>query len=418
MRWTCPSIFLLAAIGCGSGAAGPVADAGGGDVLTASDVRTDADRAAVDAVAAEDVRADADRPAVDAFTADVGSPDATAPDRFSALRARLARAVSEGTVPGLQFVLRDAREAPLLEFAAGAYALDQQLPLDSSIKPVTSLVLHTLVRDGMLRYEDTLGERLGWTGREAAVTVEQLLAFSSGFPGNSTCLTLPPMLTAQGALRVPMDRASLADCATTVRTNGLAGTPGTEFRYGANHQLLLALVAETVTGRPWAELFDQRVRAPLGLGDAQIRYTNNRVAASAVGNARAFAAIYRAMGIDAGLLGARPQVPTFLPPSIADRFFADYIRARSVRIVDSPWQALNREVHFGLGVWILCDDYADPNTCVYLGSGGNGTTAWIDPQSRYAAALVLYQGSFAGYRDGYALMLELLPLLRAALSGT
>jgi CubicO group peptidase (beta-lactamase class C family) len=351
---------------------------------------------------------------VDVPDVDGATNAADASDPFASVRQRLDEAVRDGSVPGYQLVIRDETDVPLLAIAGGDYALAQLLPLDSSIKPVTSLVVHTLVRDGVLDYDTTMGTALGWTGPEAAVTVAQLLSFSSGFAGSSDCLTPPPRLGPTGALVVPPDRATLADCAAQIRAEGLIATPGSEFHYGASHQLILALVADTVTGQRWNELFAARVLAPLGIAESDLRYTNNRVAASAVGHAGAFATVYRAMALDAGILGAG-RTPALLPRAQMDRFFADTNRDGGVAIVDSPWMAIGEEVHFGLGIWIRCERWDDGASCLYFGSGGNGTTVWMDPVSRTVSALVLYQGEYVGYQTGYALMNELVPRIRAAL---
>jgi CubicO group peptidase (beta-lactamase class C family) len=340
---------------------------------------------------------------------DAGS-DSTS--RWQVVAEELDRAVSTREVPGYQFVVRTDAAAPVFSRAGGIFTEDTVIPFDSSIKPVTAAVLLTLVRDGRLRLEDTLGQRLGWTGPEAGVTIEQLMAFSSGFPGNSTCLTPPPQLR-NGQLIEPANRASLEQCAATIRAGGLVAAPGTEFHYGANHQLVLALVAERVTGQPWSELFDQRIATPVGLAPGAIRYVNNRVAASAVGTAEAFARVYQALAFDAGFLPAA-RAPVLVPRALMDQFTTDSIQTRGVRLASSPWEGTGLVVHFGLGVWVECADYTQRDTCVFFGSGGNGTTVWMDPSSGHVGALVLYQGSFTGYRTGHALMTRLLPLVRLA----
>jgi CubicO group peptidase (beta-lactamase class C family) len=307
----------------------------------------------------------------------------------------------------------DATAEPLLVHSGGAFDDDTLVPLDSSIKPTTSLLIHTLIRDGLLNDDDTLGELLGWASPEGDVRVDQLLSFTSGFPGSSTCLTPPPMLRG-GTLVVPPNRTTLAECAEQVRAGGLFASPGTEFHYGANHQLILAVVAETVTRMSWDALFEARVLTPLGFTADQLGYRNNRVAASATSTAMYYSTVFRAIASDAGLLDA-DATSLLIPRERADAFLADYIRTNDVTITDSPWMATSREVHFGLGIWILCGDYADPATCLYLGSGGNGTTAWMDPVGNYVAALVLYQGSFTGYRVGADVMEELVPAIRTAL---
>ena len=337
--------------------------------------------------------------------------DSDTADPFAGLTEPLEDGVDNGNLPGYQFVVQDAGGNVLFASAGGDFDADQAIPLDSSIKPVTAAVVLTLVDSGDLSLDSTLRQEFGWRGAPGQVTVRDLLAFTSGFPGGAFCITPPPRLR-DGDLVVPEPRRSLEACAESIRDSGVSATPGTTFRYGAAHQHILAYLVEETTGRSFEAVFQERVRNPAGLSSSDIRYANDRVAAGAVGHAGAMATLFNHLGRDGSLLEGGPA--GLLDPMVAQALFADDTRANEVTIEESPWDRIGQVLHFGLGVWIDCEDFADTSTCIWLGSGGNGTTVWIDPASQTVGALVLYQGSFMGYLDGYTYMQTLLAAVREA----
>jgi CubicO group peptidase (beta-lactamase class C family) len=366
---------------------------------------------AADAAPALDARADAGAPAVDAGPGPDAGRDAGGADRLAPVRALLDEAVASGELLGFGFAVMTEAGGPGFVHAGGAYALDQPLPLDSCSKPVTALTILRLVESGRLALEDTLGERLGWTGPEAQVTIRQLMAFISGFSGNARCLSPPAFLRRDGRLLQRPNRSTLAECAEDIRRAGLVDPPGTTFRYGGTHQSLLAHVAETVTGTPWSALFDAEVGTPLGLG-SDFFYATNRVAGSGVSTAPTVVRIFWRIGADAGLLSSASEDARLLSRPLARRFLQSQT-SDPVNRADSPWAAAGLDLRFGLGIWIDC---LEPGDCLHLGSGANGSTAWIDPAGGYAAALVAYQRDFTGYRTTHAVMRRLVPELRRALA--
>jgi CubicO group peptidase (beta-lactamase class C family) len=386
-------VVFLGLAGCGSGTARIDSDVADSDTTEGdSDPGTDTDTDGEDS----------DRP-------DTGDSDPA----WRLVGDALEAGVRDGELPGYQLVVRGEGGTTWFAQAGGSFTLDTAVPFDSAIKPVTGAVVLTAVRDRAVLLDDTLGSVLGWTGEPGSVRIRDLLTFTSGFLPDASCVPVPPRLV-DGELTVPRDRISLVDCARQIRDAGVTSAPGTTFRYGATHQHLAAYVVETATGDSWEAAFDKGIRQPLGLRDEDIRYTNGRVAASAVGRARAMAAVFEALAEDGGLLDNTEAVPSLLPRPLAAGLFADDTRTNDVIVAESPWDVLGEDHHFGQGIWIDCARYDAPETCIWLGSGGNGTTVWIDPQGQYVAALVLYQGEYTGYQDGYAWMKRLTPLIRAA----
>ena len=101
---------------------------------------------------------------------------------------------------------------------------------------------------------------LGRPGAEGAVTLRQLLSFTSGLPPENRC-TYESTVT-------------LADCVATISQAGLEATPGTQFDYGSVHLAVAGRMAEAVTGQAWNELFASQLRDPLGLPADIVYYAN------------------------------------------------------------------------------------------------------------------------------------------------
>lgn len=325
--------------------------------------------------------------------------------------------VADGRLDGFAFAVRTGAAEPLFLYDGGSLSTEDLVPTDSSIKPITGTIILTLVRDGDLALADDMGSLLGWTGPEAAVTVAELMSFTSGFDGNASCLSPPPTLASDGTLLEPGDRTSLAACAEEIRSSGLIDEPGTAFHYGGSHQAVLASVVATVLDErfsDWDTLFDRQIRQPLGLSRDDIRYSNNRVAGSAVATAAGMSRVLEGLAMDLGVL-SRSAAPV-LPPDLAMALVTDRT-GPGVDRSDTPWRVEpEADPAFGYGIWLDCPDPArSPEGCLLFGSGAHGSTSWIDVDGGYVGSLALYQDGLLGYRAGYAAMHELAPLVRELL---
>jgi D-alanyl-D-alanine-carboxypeptidase/D-alanyl-D-alanine-endopeptidase len=122
---------------------------------------------------------------------------------------------------------------------------------------------------GYLTLESTTGQVLGWPGDQGAITLRQLMSFTSGLAPENQC-TYDSTVT-------------LDECVTTISQTALIAAPGTEFDYGSVHLDVAGRMAEVVTGEPWNELFAQEIRDPLGL-PADIVYYANPIRMTNTGN--------------------------------------------------------------------------------------------------------------------------------------
>lgn len=133
--------------------------------------------------------------------------------------------------------------------------------LGSDTKAMTATLIGTLIDDGRLRFQSTIGEvfpdlspSLPDSIRE--ITVEELLAHRSGLPHDP-----------EGGWG-PLSRSgSIVDQrARSVRAAGdavLLAPPGSSYNYSNWGYVILGAIAERIEGKPWEELLRLRVLGPL-----------------------------------------------------------------------------------------------------------------------------------------------------------
>ncbi|WP_328335368.1 MULTISPECIES: serine hydrolase domain-containing protein [unclassified Streptomyces] len=126
--------------------------------------------------------------------------------------------------------------------------------LASVTKPVAGLAVMALIDAGTLALTDTVGTHLPEYrgGDKAHLTLHQLLAHTSGLPGQVPLYRENPTRTA------------LLDA---VRKLPPTAPPGTRVQYSSQGFILLGLIAEAATGRPLDRLVTELVCAPLGMAD-------------------------------------------------------------------------------------------------------------------------------------------------------
>jgi CubicO group peptidase (beta-lactamase class C family) len=160
------------------------------------------------------------------------------------------------------------RDGVLTRQFKGRTRADSRLPLlDASTWFSVAAVLTLVDQDGV-GLDDPLGQWLpGLSGagegaeEKAAVTLRQVLAHTSGLVPQHPCLG---------------DRdSSLAECAGAILAEPLRAPPGREVFFGNGALQVAGFLAETVSGKPWAEFFQDRVTDPLSLHCTSFGETSN-----------------------------------------------------------------------------------------------------------------------------------------------
>ncbi|MEU9141364.1 serine hydrolase domain-containing protein [Streptomyces sp. NPDC048404] len=199
-----------------------------------------------------------------------GSPDR---DHDRALRKQLEELVhSPGGPPGVIAVLRREGESRIVR--AGVADLDSGRPIRaddhtriaSTAKAFSGAVALRLVDRRALSLDDTIGRRLPSLPRQwRSVTLRQLLNHTSGLPDYTQSPEFLEILTADP--RHHFDSRRLLDY---VADEPLLFRPGSKYQYSNSDNIAVALMAEAVTGLPYEQLLRGLVYRPLGLRDTSL----------------------------------------------------------------------------------------------------------------------------------------------------
>jgi len=175
--------------------------------------------------------------------------DATA---LADLDARAQRALDEGELPSLSYALALDGEV-VYAAAVGDARTETRYCIFSCTKPIVAAAIWQLLGKGAVTLETRVGDVIPEfeANGKAAVTLEQLLCHTCGFPR----APLGPELWHDRAGRV----ARMASWRLT-------SEPGSAFEYHpTSAHWVLAEVIERFRGEDWRDALHRRVTAPLGL---------------------------------------------------------------------------------------------------------------------------------------------------------
>ena len=191
-------------------------------------------------------------------------------------------------------IVHQARGVSSLELGA-ALAPDDIFRIGSLTKPLTAVTVLSLVNEGKLRLDGSLGEYLPelYANTPASgVTVEQLLAHTSGLkdvPGNYN----DPFW--RSAARQTYKPEAFAKAWILPE---ISSPPG-KWRYNNNGFFLLGLIVERVTGAPYADALRRYVLQPAGMTHSGVADGNTVVPRLVNGYARSdLGAMERPMVVD------------------------------------------------------------------------------------------------------------------------
>jgi CubicO group peptidase (beta-lactamase class C family) len=205
--------------------------------------------------------------AITLFVSGARLPAQAAPD-FASLEKVALEELKQTNTPGAavaivrgdQIVL--ARGFGIANVETGeAVNPDMLFRLGSTTKMLTATAVNTLVEDGRLKLDVPIGTYLqGINPKLARVTAHQLLTHSAGVRDEAPMFGLHDD-TALGAGIRAMDEGFLF------------ATPGDVFSYSNPGYWIAGYLAESVAGKPYADVMEERVFAPLGMKRTTLRPT-------------------------------------------------------------------------------------------------------------------------------------------------
>jgi D-alanyl-D-alanine-carboxypeptidase/D-alanyl-D-alanine-endopeptidase len=336
---------------------------------------------------------------------DSAVPPPAAPQPFIAVDSAANAAFLAQGISGMGLAIYDANGVKRFEKMYGTFSPDQRVAIASSSKMVAGLVLMRLIDQGFLSLDSTTGAVLGWTGPQAAITLRQLLSFTSGLEREAPCTLLVGI--------------ALADCVAIVSQRPLMAAPGTRFDYGSTHLHVAARMAEVVTGATWATLFDTQLKAPLGLISPDLAWytaprqasgTTNPLVAGGIRATMNEYAKFLALDFNRGVYQGNRLVPDILFTSQSTEPYPNAV------IGNSPFVSAGFNFHYGLAAWLECPPPAT-NCAVLSSPGAFGFTPWFDREAGYYAILGMEATESQSGIVAFAVNLaqELKPLIRSAL---
>lgn len=288
---------------------------------------------------------------------------------FSKLDSLLesAAAGAAGASGGFTLVLMRSGET-IYSRSFGDFSPSRVVPIASASKWLAGAVVMSLVDDGRLALDDTLGRWFpGLAAPQSRITVRQLFSHTSGLPAQSPCLA-----RAGG---------SLATCAEEILRVRPRTMPGRRFEYGGASMQVAGRVAELAGGASWNELFARRVVAPLGLRHTSFGGAvrpHPRIAGGALASAEEFAT-FLAMIAAGGMHDGR----RILSADAIREMLAD--QTRSAAIGSSPYSVFRAvdprlaRSRYGVGVWRETFTSGEEEVVEHASPGALGFVPWYDP---------------------------------------
>jgi CubicO group peptidase (beta-lactamase class C family) len=163
--------------------------------------------------------------------------------------------IADGRVQGASLLVTQGRREFARNFGT-AKGTEPVFLLASITKPMTAAAVMTLIDSGELSLDDKAVKffpTFTGEGRET-ITIRNLLTHTGG---------LPDMLADDEGLRER--HASLADYREGALKAPLKFPPGTKYSYASMGILLASEIAQKITGKPIADIVDERVLGPLGM---------------------------------------------------------------------------------------------------------------------------------------------------------
>ncbi len=260
----------------------------------------------------------------------------------------------------------------------GAFSPDTPVILASATKWLSGAVIASLVSDGTLALDDTLAQFFpDLEGAKRSISVRQLFAHTSGLPGQSACLSSAT--------------TTLQSCAAQTLAADLRAAPGAAFAYGGASMQVGGRVAEIASGQSWADLFAERIAAPLGLTQTTYGDTRNpRIAGGAEASARDYVTFLQMIAAR-GMHNGR-QV---LAASAVDAMLAD--QTGDAQVGYSPYGPFAPRfdalppvdsIRYGVGVWRE-QLRAGGELGVSSSPGAFGASPWIDFDAQVVGILLV-----------------------------
>ncbi|MEM8924267.1 MAG: serine hydrolase [Actinomycetota bacterium] len=349
--------------------------------------------------------------------APVAEPDA---DPFDRITATVEAFVEDEQLEGAGLLIVDVDDGVVYEEYFGAFGPDRISLIASASKMISAGVLLKLQQDGLLDLDAPVEDQVGWAVGNPDITPAQLVSNSAGLVGLRPDPLYAPYLCQWAAA------TTLQQCGETVFTTTADDDdqipPDTGFRYGGAQWQIAGAVAESVSGKSWAELIDEIYVEPCGVESLGYINLGAVLTASTSGYPTVFGGEPDSVepsdnpNIEGGAYITAPDYATLLLMHLRDGTCGDE-EIFSRQSLDTMYADRIDEVYdgdawggdfgYGMGWWI------DRTTGRIADPGAWGASPWLDLDDGYGAYLIIEDSS----DNGEQLSEQLTDLVHAAVVG-
>jgi putative ATP-binding cassette transporter len=176
--------------------------------------------------------------------------------------------MDKGKIPGLSVTIVK-EDKTVYQKGFGYSDIESQKAIDSKTlfeigsnsKAFTALGILNLQKSGQIKLEDEVTKYIPWLkvnykGKEASITIEQLLHHTSGIPFKTI-----------DKIPVSNEDNALEETVKTLINIELDSEPGKRFQYATINYDILGLVIEKVTGESYEKYIEENILKPMGLNN-------------------------------------------------------------------------------------------------------------------------------------------------------
>jgi serine-type D-Ala-D-Ala carboxypeptidase/endopeptidase len=282
----------------------------------------------------------------------------------------------------------------------GRYRADRVVPIASASKWLSGALISALVDDGKLSLDDTVSKYIPeFNAEKSHITVRHLFAHTSGLPPEARCRN---------------DKGTtLERCMSEIAQMQLRAAPGEEFYYGGVSMHVGGRIAEIVSGKPWHELFAEKIAVPLGMSQTDFLAYGSTSNPRPAGDARSSVDDYGRflqMILQRGSFNGKQILSA---TSVAEMHKDQTGGAHIAYTIYERHGAHDPSLplaRYGVGVWR--EKVHEPNHQLREASsqGALGFSPWIDVERNLAGVLSV-QGSFSRVLPVYLKLKEEIRLI-------
>ncbi|WP_162618556.1 serine hydrolase domain-containing protein [Pedobacter yulinensis] len=257
--------------------------------------------------------------------------------------------------------------------------LNTPLPIASASKWLSGAVIMALADEQKLSLNDTVGKFLPDFSKykKGHITIRQLFSHTSGFAGDGDGSDTTDKYEYRNDLTLARAVDSIA------AYTPLVATPGAIFSYGSASMQVAGRIAEVVSGKPWGQLFNEKIAQPCQMrAEYFLRAQNPLIAGGVRTTARDYLNFLEMIAAGGSYGGRQVLSRSALSDMLKDQ-------TNGATIVGTPYPNNpfspynNKDLRYGVGNWL---DVVDPagNVLESSSPGLLGAHPWQDSKNQVA----------------------------------